>query len=187
MMKRASVAAFAAAFAGAVVAGAAFAAGPTNVDHFSDGPFADNICGVDGSTVVHGTSVFRDNGDGTFFASGTFRAVFTADSGKSITISAAGPAKVTSPPVIDTQAGTVTQVITFVGIPEKLSITSGPTLSRDSGIVTQTQVYAYTGDPDNPFGDFISRTSSGLHGPHPDLVSDFAVFCDVLGPYLQAP
>jgi hypothetical protein len=26
-----------------------------------------------------------------------------------------------------------------------------------------------------------------LHGPHPDLVSDFAAFCDVLGPYLRDP
>jgi len=187
MIGKTFTAAFAAAFAGAIVAGAAFAAGATGVDHFSDGPFADNICGVDGSTVVHGTSVFKDNGDGKFFGSGTFWAVFTADSGKSITIFGAGPAKVTSSPVIDTQAGTVTQVITFAGIPEKLSITHGGTLSRDSGIVTQTQVYEYTGDPDNPFGDFISRTFSGLHGPHPDLVSDFAVFCDVLGPYLQSP
>ena len=175
----------------AVLAGATAAAGgaagATEVDHFSDGPFADNICGVDGSTTVHGTSVFRDNGDGKFFATGTFWAVFTAENGKSITIFAAGPAKVTSSPVIDTQAGTVTQTITFAGLPEKLSATHGPTLSRDAGVVTQTQVYEYSGDPEEPFGDFISRTFSGLHGPHPDLVSDFAAFCDALGPYLLDP
>ena len=171
--------------AGAIAASSG-AAGATEVDHFTDGPFADNICGVDGTTTVHGTSVFRDTGNNTFFAAGTFWAVFTADNGKSITIFAANTAKVLSPPVIDTQAGTITQVITFNGLPEKLSVTHGPTLLRDAGVVTQTQVYEYTGDPDNPFGEFISRTFSGLHGPHPDLVSDFAAFCDVLGPYLNS-
>jgi hypothetical protein len=48
-------------------------------------------------------------------------------------------------------------------------------------------VYEYTGDPSDPVGDFISETLSGLHGPHPELLSGFSLFCDVLGPYLQGP
>jgi hypothetical protein len=100
--------------------------------------------------------------NGTFFAGGTFWGVFTADNGKSITISAAGPAKQTSPPIIDEQAGTITFVTTVVGLPEKLAITSGATLSRDAGTATFVDVFEYTGDPENPVGDFISSETSGL-------------------------
>ena len=170
----------------AVAVPAAFAAGSTEVEQFSD-TFPDNVCGFSGTTAVHGTSVFRDTGHGTFFASGTFFARFTADNGKSATLSFAGPFKQTSPPVIDEQAGTVTIMTTFGGLFEKLSITRGPTLTRDAGIVTLVDVHEYTGDPNDPVGDFISETLSGLHGPHPDLLSGFSVFCDVLVPYLQDP
>jgi hypothetical protein len=173
--------------AGCVLAGTGVAAGATEVDHFTDGPFPDEICGVTGTTTVHGTAVFRDLSSGGFFASGTFWAVFTADNGKSITIFAAGPAKSATAPVIDEAAGTVTTTTTFVGLPEKLSITHGRTLLRDVGIVTITAVFEYTGNPDEPFGDLISQSLSGLHGPHPDLLSDFEAFCDVLGPYLLDP
>jgi hypothetical protein len=173
-------------FIGCILAGTGVAAGSTQVEHFSDGPFPDNVCGVSGTTTIHGTSVFREGANNTFFASGTFWAVFTADTGKSITVFAAGPTKGTFA-MIDEEAGTVTFVTTFVGLPEKLSITNGPTLSLDAGTVTITDVFEYTGDPDNPVGDFISSTLSGLHGPHPDLLSDFEVFCVVLEPYLLDP
>jgi hypothetical protein len=172
--------------AGLVVA-AAGAAGRTTVEQFSDGPFPDTICGISGTTTVHGTDVFRDNGDGTFFASGTFFGVFTADNGKSITISSAGPVTGTSEPLIDEQAGTVTLVTTFKGLAERLSITHGPTLSLDVGTVTFTDVFVYTGNPDDPIGDFISTDVSFLHGPHPEVDSDFQASCDVLVPYLQDP
>ena len=50
-------------------------------------------CGISGTAVVHGTSVFRDTGNGTYFMSGTFFGVFTADNGKSATLSFAGPVR----------------------------------------------------------------------------------------------
>ncbi len=53
-----------------------------------------------------------------------------------------------------------------------------------AGPVTLVDVYGYTGDPNDPVGDFISETVSDLHGPHPDLLDD-SVFCDVLVPYLE--
>jgi hypothetical protein len=170
-------------FAAAIVAGTSAAA--TQVEQFSEGPFPDEICGVSGMTTIHGTSVFRETSDG-FFASGTFTAVFTADNGKSITIFSAGPVTGTEA-VIDEAAGTVTFTTTFLGLPEKLSITGGPTLSLDAGTVTFVDVFEYTGDPENPVGDFISSDLAGLHGPHPDLLSGFEVFCDVLEPYLLDP
>ena len=169
----------------AVAVPAAFAAGSTQVEHFSD-THPTNVCGFSGTVAVHGTSVFRDTGDGTFFASGNRFAVFTADNGKSSTLSFHGPSRQTSPAVIDEQEGTVTIMTTYGGVFEKLSITHGPTLTRDAGTVTFVDVYEYTGDPNNPVGDLISRMLSGLHGPHPDLL-DFNNFCDVLVPYLQDP
>jgi hypothetical protein len=162
------------------------AAGSTEVEQFSD-THSDNVCGFSGTIAAHGTSVFRDTGNGTFFMSGTFFGVFTADNGKSSTVSFAGPEKQTSPPVIDEQKGTVTIMTTYGGLFEKLSITRGPTLIRDAGPVTFVDVFEYTGNPNDPVGDFISETISELHGPHPDLLSGFSAFCDVLGPYLQAP
>jgi hypothetical protein len=175
------------AVAGSMLVVTGVAAGATEVDHFTDGPFADEVCGVSGTTTIHGTSVFRETASGGSFASGTFWAVFTADNGKSITSFAAGPAKSVDGPVIDEAAGTVTLTVTFVGLPEKVSITHGPTLLRDAGIVTITDVFEYTGDPEEPFGDMISRSLAGLHGPHPDLLSDFEAFCNVVEPYLLDP
>ena len=73
-----------------VTAATGLAAGSTEVEHFS-ATFPDDVCGFSGTTAVHGTSVFRDTGNGTYFMNGTFFAVFTADNGKSATLSFAGP------------------------------------------------------------------------------------------------
>ena len=166
-----------------VTAATGLAAGSTQVTHFSFTK-PSNVCGISGTTVGHGTSVFRDTGNGTYFMSGNLVGVFTADNGKSATLTFAGPQKQTSPAVIDEQAETVTITTTYGGLFEKFSITGGPTLSLNAGPVTFVDVYEYTGDPTNPVGDFISETVSELHGPHPDLQSGG---CDVLVPYLQAP
>jgi hypothetical protein len=158
----------------------------TTVGHFSD-TFAANECGVSGTVAAHGTLISRDTGNGTYYTNQTFFGVFTADNGKSATVSWAGPEKQTSPPMIDEQAGTVTITTTSGGLFQKLSITHGPTLIRDAGTVSIVDVYQYTGNPNDPVGDSISETLSRLHGPHPELLSGFSLFCDVLGPYLQAP
>ncbi|HEX3807267.1 MAG TPA: hypothetical protein VHV52_10855 [Gaiellaceae bacterium] len=167
-----------------VTAATSLAAGSTQVEHFSF-TVPDNVCGFSGTTHIHGTSVFRDTGNGTSFENLAWFGVFTADNGKSLTLQFSGPAKQTSL-VIDERAGTVTTVTTDGGLFEKLSITHGPTLTRDAGSVTLVDVYAYTGDPNNPLGDFISETMSDLRGPHPDLF-DSGIFCDVAVPYLQGP
>ena len=169
-----------------VTAATGLAAGSTEVEHFSY-TVPDNVCGFSGTTAIHGTKVFRDTGNGTSFMSGTWFGVFTAaDSGRSATLSFAGPVRPTSPPVIDAGAGTVTIMSTAGGLFEKLSITGASPLTRDAGPVALVDVFEYTGDPNDPVGDFISETASGLHGPHPDLL-DASLFCDVLVPYLQDP
>jgi hypothetical protein len=153
------------------------------VDHFTDGPFPDEVCGVEGTTVVMGNAVGTIRADSATF-SGTFWTIFTAENGNSITVFAAGPVMETAP-VIDEEAGTVTFRTVFTGIPEKLSVTNGRTLLRDAGTVTFVDVFEYTGDPDNPVGDFIESHLEDLHGPHPDLLSDFEAFCDVIEPVLN--
>jgi len=168
----------------------ALAAGSTQVTHFSYTTPPHFTCGVWGSAVVHGTSVVRDTGNGTYFKSGTWTGVFTAaNTGKSTTLSIAGPATQASPPMIDEQAGTVAITTTYGGLAERLSITGGRTLSRDAGSVTVVDVYGYTGDPTNPadFNDLRSETVSALDGPHPDQLSGFSIFCDVIVPVLEGP
>jgi hypothetical protein len=167
-----------------VTAATGLAAGSTQVTQFSFTTPRHQLCGIWGTAVVHGTSVFRDTGNGTYFQSGTFFGVFTADNGRSTTLVGAGPQKQTSPPVIDAQAETVTITTTYEGLFEKYSITGGPTLSINAGSFSFVDVFKYTGDPSNPVGDFISETVSGLDGPHPDLQSGG---CEVLAPYLQGP
>jgi len=166
-----------------LASGSAAGAGSTQVDQFSFTK-SSNVCGISGTSVVHGTSVFRDTGNGTYFMNFSFFGVFTADNGRSSTLHFAGPQKQTSPAVIDEQAGTVTITTTYVGLYEKFSITGGPTLSIDAGSATFVDVFEYTGDPNNPVGDFISKTLSQLDGPHPDLLSGG---CEVLVPYLEGP
>ena len=166
-----------------VTAATGLAAGSTQVEHLSE-THPTNVCGFSGTTAIHGTSVFRDTGNGTYFMNVNFVGVFTADNGKSTTLTFAGPQKQTSPAVIDQQAGTVTITTSYGGLYEKFSITGGPTLSINAGVVTFVDVFKYTGDPNNPVGDLISETVSGLHGPHPDLLSGG---CEVLVPYLQGP
>ena len=165
-----------------VTAATGLAAGSTQVTHFSFTTPPHLLCGIEGTAVVHGTSVFRDTGDGTYFMSGTFFGVFTADNGRSTTLTGAGPVKQASPAMIDAQAGTVTIMTTYGGLFEKFSITGGPTLSINAGSFTFVDVFKYTGVPSDPVGDFISETVSDLHGPHPDLQSGG---CEVLVPYLQ--
>jgi len=173
-----------------VTAATGLAAGSTQVTDFSFTTPPHFTCGIWGSAVVHGTSVVRDTGNGTYFKSGTWFGVFTAaNTGKSTTLSYAGPVTQASPPVIDELAGTATITTTYGGLYERLSITHGPTLSRDAGSVTFVDVYGLTGDPTNPvdFNNFISETISGLNGPHPDTLSGFSLFCDVIVPYLEGP
>lgn len=174
----------------ALIPATGLAAGSTHVTHFSYTTPPHLTCGILGTAVVHGTSVVRDTGNGTYFTSGTWSGAFTAaDTGKSTTLSYSGPVRQASPPVIDPVAGTATITTTDDGLYERLSITHGPTLSRDAGSVTLVDVYGYTGDPTNPvdFNNFISETVSGLNGPHPELLSGFSIFCDVIVPYLEGP
>jgi len=119
--------------------------------------------------------------DGTFLDTSRLRQVFTSDStGKQVQISAVGQVSGLDEP-IDNGDGTITFINTFKGLPEKLSIRNGPTLSRDAGSVTIATTFLVELDGSVTL---VSRTASGEKGPHPDLDSGFEAFCSVIVPAL---
>ena len=159
----------------------ASAAAPIANEHnmFTD-TFADQVCDIPGTSTVNGVDNFKLYADGTFRDTSRVRQVFTAENGKSVVIFAAGQRTGLDDP-IQNPDGTVTFIDTLRGLPEKLSILHGPTLSRDAGVVTITTTVLPLGDDEF---EFVSQTFSGEHGPHPDLESGFEVFCNVLIPAL---
>jgi hypothetical protein len=147
--------------------------------------FPDEVCGIPGTATVRFAEPTKETDDG-FVANGTFRYQFTAtETGKSFTNRAAGPLRETV--IIDETAGTITFVDTFVGLAEKISITSGPTLTRDAGTVTLTTTFALDPETGEPIGDPLSSEVTFLNGPHPELESDFNLFCEEVVPYLLDP
>jgi hypothetical protein len=165
--------------------GVGVAAAPIVNEHvrFTD-TFPDQLCDIPGTSTIRVVDNFKLFADGTFLDTSRFTLVFTADdTGKQVQISSAGQATGPDEP-IDNGDGTITFVNTFIGLPERLSIPGGPTLSRDAGVVTLSTTFFVEEDGSLTF---VSQTASGEHGPHPDLASDFELFCDVLVPVLTDP
>ncbi len=143
---------------------------------FSD-TFPDNICGIDGTTVVSGMDNIQEFADGTFKDEFRQNYVFTsAATGKSVLLFVAQQFTGTGP--IDNGDGTITFVSTFKGLPEKIKLSNGRVLSRDAGFVSFNDTF------DATTGEFLGETISPENGPHPDLDSGFALFCDVIVPAL---
>ena len=161
--------------------GAASAAAPIENHHtHSTETFRDKVCGIRGTSVINVVDNFKLYADGTFRDTSRFRQVFTAKNGKSVVIVSAGQVTGLNDPIQNAD-GTITFINTYKGLPEKLSILHGPTLSRDAGVVTIAVTLRPLGDDEF---EFVSQTFSGEHGPHPDLESGFEVFCNVLVPAL---
>jgi hypothetical protein len=164
------------------ISSGAVAAAPIINEHtrFTE-TFPDELCGIPGTTTITIVDNFKLYADDTVLDTGTFRAEFTAtESGKSVLIFAVGQVSGPAEP-IQNPDGTITFIQTYKGLPEKLSIPGGPTLSRDAGVVTVATTFRPL--PNGEF-EFVSQTFSGEHGPHPDLESDFELFCEVLVPAL---
>jgi hypothetical protein len=142
-------------------------------DHFTDS-FSDEICGIAVDVDLVVTDNFFLYADGTFKDTSSFQQTFTnPENGQSVVVSSAG--QVTGPPpVVDEEAGTITFLTTFKGLPEKIQTAQGPLLLRDAGIVTFADTF------DLVTGEFISSEVITQKGPHPELDSDFELFCDVV-------
>jgi hypothetical protein len=162
--------------------GSASAATPIVNQHTSSTPppFPDQVCGITGTSTISVVDNFKLFADGTFLDTSRFHQVFTAQNGKAVVIFAAGPVTGPADPIQNAD-GTITFINTFKGLPEKLSIAGGPTLSRDAGTATIADTFLPLPNRDL---QFVSQTVSGIHGPHPDLESGFEVFCNVLIPAL---
>jgi len=146
--------------------------------------FPDDVCGFDGTSTIHVVDLFTPHSDGTFSDSSSFRQTFVALNGKSLSLNAFGHTSGLLDPILNPD-GTVTFINTFIGMPEQVKITNGPPLSLDAGSVQITSTY--TVDQDGNPVSLVSRQLAGLHGPHPDLLSGFSLFCDEISNYLQDP
>jgi hypothetical protein len=163
----------------AVVPGTALGAQPTAQfhDHFTDS-FSDEICGipVDIDLVVTDNFFLYANED--FKDTSSVMATFTNPlNGNAVSVNNAG--QVEGHAVIDEEAGTITFFTSFKGLPEKIQTENGPVLLRDVGFVTFADTF------DLETGDFISSEITFLAGPHPDLDSDFTLFCGVISDALE--
>ena len=158
-----------------VVPGTALGAKPIAQfhDHFTDS-FSDEICGIPVDFEIVVTDNFFLYADDSFKDTASFRATVTNPvNGNSVVISNAGQVS-GPPPIIDEDAGTITFLTNFKGLPEKIQTAHGPVLLRDAGFVQFADTF------DLETGDFISSEVVFVKGPHPELDSDFALFCEVI-------
>src|SRR5918995_407553 len=138
---------------------------------------AEDVCGFTVDVTVSGVFTdlvfFDKEGNFTRFLSlSSFRNTFTEADGDSIVIQNAGLFQ-DSAPIVDEEAGTITFMVTFKGLPEKIQTAKGPGLLRDAGVATFVDTF------DLATGELISSDVI-VKGPHPELESDFEVFCEVV-------
>jgi hypothetical protein len=159
----------------AVLPGSALGGKPVEQfhDHFTES-FSDEICGIPVDVDLVVTDNFFLYADDSFKDTSSFMATFTNPAnGKSVVISSAG--LVSGPaPLVDEEAGTITFFTSFKGLPEKIQTANGRVLLRDAGFVTFADTF------DLETGDFISSEITVNKGPHPELDSDFTLFCEVV-------
>lgn len=144
------------------------------VEMFED----EDLCGITVDVLVEGVftdQVFFDKeGNFTrFMSTASFMATFTDADGDSVIIQNAGQFQEIEP-IVDEEAGTITFVVTFKGLPEKIQTPQGPVLLRDAGVIAFADTF------DLETGDFISSEVIVNKGPHPEADSDFVLFCEVI-------
>jgi hypothetical protein len=163
----------------AVLPASAFGAKPEIFHaHFLDTEEDVDVCGVIVDVVAEG--VFTDKAffdkEGNFVrfvSTASGKVTLTAENGKSVIIQFAQQF-IEAEPIVDEEAGTITFVFTFKGLPEKIQTAHGPVLLRDAGILTFADTF------DLETGEFISSEIIVNKGPHPEADSDFTLFCEVI-------
>jgi hypothetical protein len=159
----------------AVLPGSALGGKPVEQfhDHFTES-FSDEICGIPVDVDLVVTDNFFLYADDSFKDTSSVSSTVTnPTNGKSVVISSAG--LVSGPaPLVDEEAGTITFFTSFKGLPEKIRTANGRVLLRDAGFVTFADTF------DLETGDLISSEITVNKGPHPELDSDFTLFCEVI-------
>jgi hypothetical protein len=141
-------------------------------DHFTES-FSDEICGIPVDVDIVVTDNFFLYADESFKDTSSFEATFTnPENGNSVVVSSAG--QVTGQAIVDEDAGTITFLTSFTGLPEKIQTAEGSVLLRDAGIITFADTF------DLETGEFISSEITVNKGPHPEADSDFTLFCEVI-------
>jgi hypothetical protein len=123
-----------------------------------------------------GFPLFQTTGPGTI-------TITNPETGKSVTVRFTGNVKDLT--VVDNGDGTITVRTAVTGIPEEVRLSDGTVAIRDVGRVVFATVLDYGGTPTDVEDDvFVSQSIESISGPHPDLESDFALFCEVVVPAL---
>ena len=149
----------------------------------------DEVCGVPVTTTIDiinnsqerlahsGFPLFKDTGRGTF----TWTNPVT---GKSVSNFFAGVSD-KDLTVVNNGDGTITLRTAVTGVPEKITQSNGKPLTMDVGRVVFVSVIDYNGTPTDTSDDvLISQSVESISGPHPELQSDFTLFCQVVVPAL---
>ena len=146
---------------GAGAASSAGAAPPIDQGqfHFDSGPYASNLCGLDGTEddVVVGSFVAFANGFNVnpTNAISTFTATST---GKTVQFRMAG--NVIVQPAVDNGDGTFTQLITVTGTSSVYKLVNGPVIVKDIGSITFASTFDSQG---NDLGFSVVKVA----GPRP--------------------
>ncbi len=81
----------------------------------------------------------------------------------------------------DNGDGTLTLRTAVAGMPERISMPDNTVVTMDVGRVVFVNVIDYNGTPTNVDDDeTIASDIESVSGPHPDLESDFELFCSVV-------
>jgi hypothetical protein len=151
--------------------------GTKPVEQFHDhttGSFSEEFCGIHADVDFVLTNNFFLYANGSFKTTTSGRFTYTNPAnGKSVVFSFAGVRPSGSAPIVDEEAGTITFVVSFKGLPAKLQTANGPVLLRDAGIITLADTF------DSSTGEFISSEILVDKGPHPHADSDFTLFCEL--------
>jgi hypothetical protein len=137
-----------------------------------------DVCGVLVDIVSEGVFTdklfFDQEGNPTrFMSTASATSTLTAANGKAVIIKNAGQF-MEGAPIVDEAAGTITFIDTFKGLPEQIKTEHGPVLLRDAGIATFANTFDLETD------ELISSEVLVVKGPHPELDSDFTLFCEVI-------
>jgi hypothetical protein len=141
-------------------------------DNFSFTEEDVDVCGVTVDVAGEGVFTIRNFSDGLFLLTHSEKITYTAANGKSVIVQVAGQ-EIAPPAVVDEAAGTVTTLFTLKGLATKLQMPNGPVLLRDVGLATASATLDLDTD------ELISFEVLVVKGPHPDLESDFTLFCQV--------
>ena len=137
-----------------------------------------DVCGITVDAVTAGQFtdhlLFDKNGNVVrYIGTASGSVTYTNADGDTLT-SQFGQQYVDADPIIDEQAGTITFVYSYKGLPERVTTSSGGRARiRDAGFITFADTF------DLETGEFISSETLVNSGPHPEADSNFELFCEV--------